>query len=205
MDFLTPEILPYSISFLIFLTFAFLEIMVLILGWGLFDFLDDILPTSQSDLDLNSNSSLGDFFSYVNPNKVPFSMVLISLFFVFSFIGTLLINIFGLLPLFISLPITFVLTLFSLRHITSLIAKVLPKETSEVVSTNSFIGKKVLILDSIAKRDLPARAKIKDIYGEMHYIRVEPLNDNDTFHEGENVLIIEKKGLIFFVEKTLNF
>ncbi|CAA6825761.1 MAG: Unknown protein [uncultured Sulfurovum sp.] len=205
MEFSATELLPYSISFLIFLMFSLLEIMVLILGWGIFDFLDDMFPSHQGDVDLDAQSSLGSFFAYMNPEKVPFSMVLLSLFFIFAFTGTLIQNIFGSMSLSISLPIATILTFILLRHTTTLIAKVLPKETSEVVSTDSFIGKKAFILDPSTKRDLPARAKVKDVYGEIHHIRVEPLNDEDIFHEGENVLIMEKKGLIFFVEKTLEF
>ncbi len=205
MQFLAPEMLPYSVSFLIFLTFAFLEVMVLLLGWGMFDILDDLFSPEQADVDLNIQTSLGSLFAYINPHKVPFSMLLISFFFVFAFLGTLIQNIFGLLPLLITLPISSILTFISLRHISSFIASLLPKETSEVVSTDSFVGKKALILDPIAKEDLPARAKIKDIYGEVHYIRVEPLNPKETFKEGDIVLIIEKKGLIFFIEQPLKF
>ena len=205
MDFLSAEMLPYSISFLIFLTFAFLEVMVLILGWGLFDFLDDFFTPQQGDLDLDAQSSLGSFFSFINPNKVPFSMVLISLFFIFSFFGALIQTIFGLLSLTITLPIVIVLSLVSLRHVSIMIGNLLPKDTSEVVSTDSFIGKKALILDPKTKKDLPARAKIKDVYGEIHYIRVEPLSSDDLFYEGDTVLVLEKSGLIFFVEKSLEF
>lgn len=205
MNFLAAEMLPYSISFLIFLTFACLEFMVLILGWGIFDFLDDLFTPQQGDLDLDGQSSLGSFFAYINPDKVPFSMVLISLFFIFSFFGYLLQTLFGAIILSISIPIVTILTLISLRHLTILIAKLLPKDNSEVVSTDSFIGKKALILDPVSKKNLPARAKIKDIYGEIHYIRVEPLSSEDIFYEGESVLVIEKLGLLFLVEKTLTF
>jgi hypothetical protein len=88
---------------------------------------------------------------------------------------------------------------------TTLIGNLLPKETSEVVSTDSFIGKKALLLDPKAKKNLPARAKVQDVYGETHYIRVEPLSAEEVFYEGEIVLIIEKSNLIFLVEKSLKF
>jgi hypothetical protein len=76
------------------------------------------------------------------------------------------------------------------------------KETTEVVSTDSFIGKKATILDPVAKKDFPARAKVKDVYGETHYIRVEPFDKADIFIEGDEVIVIEKSNLIFFVEKS---
>jgi len=204
MNFLAPEMLPYSVAFMIFAIIAFLEFVSLFLGWAIFGFLDDIIITNHSDIDIGSTSSLSGFFGYINPQKVPFSMVLVSFFFIFGFTGTLLVNIFGLLPLFITLPIVVIITFVLLRHITNIIGKVLPNETTEVVSTDSFIGKRAIILDPNAKRDLPARAKMTDVYGSNHYIRVEPLGENDTFVEGDEVIIMEKSKSIFYVEKRLD-
>ena len=198
MNFSAPEMLPYSVAFMIFAIFAVLEFSSLLLGWGIFSFLDNIF-----DIDIETETSLGGFFGFVNPQKVPLSMVLISFFFIFSFLGSLIQNIFGLLPLILTLPIVLVLTFILLRHTTNIISKVMPKETTEVVSTDSFLGKKATILDPMAKRGLPARAKIRDIYGESHYIRVEPMVDDDIFKEGDEVLVIEKLGSIFLVEVSL--
>jgi len=200
MNFLAPEMFPYSVAFMIFAIFAVLEFSSLLLGWGIFSFLDNIF---DADVDIDAQTSLGNFFGFVNPQKVPFSMVIISFFFIFSFVGTLLQNILGLLPIIITLPTVLIVSLILLRHMTNIIGKLMPKETTEVVSTDSFLGKKAIILDPIAKRELPARAKIKDIYGEIHYIRVEPMSSEDVFKEGEEVLVIEKSGALFLVEMVL--
>jgi hypothetical protein len=204
MNFLAPEMLPYSVAFMIFAIIAFLEFTSLLLGWAIFGFLDNFLVSNHSDIHIESTSSLGNFFGYINPQKVPFSMVLISFFFIFGFMGTLLINIFGLLPLFVTLPIVVIITFVLLRHTTNIIGKILPNETTEVVSTDSFIGKTALILDPTAKRDLPARAKMSDVYGSNHYIRVEPLADDEVFSEGDEVIVMEKSESIFLVEKRLD-
>jgi hypothetical protein len=203
MHFLAPEMLPYTVAFMIFTIFAFLEFITLLVGLTLFSFLDDVFLSSHGDID--GETSIGSFFAYVNPKEVPLSMLLVSFFFIFSFMGALLQTIFGLLPLFVSLPLAVVLTFFLLRYMTTIIGNLLPKESSEVVSTDSFIGKKAFILDPKAKRNLPARAKVQDVYGETHYISVEPLSVEDIFYEGDTVLIIEKSNLIFLVEKSLKF
>ena len=203
MQFLAPEMLPYTVAFMIFVIFAFLEFITLLIGLTLFSFLDDVFVSNHGDIDVET--SIGSFFAYVNPKEVPLSMVLISFFFIFSFMGALLQSVFGLLPLVVSVPIVMVLTFFSLRYMTIIIGNLLPKETTEAVSTDSFIGKKALILDPKSQKGLPARAKIQDVYGETHYIRVEPLSAEDIFYEGDSVLIIEKSNLIFFVEKSLRF
>ncbi|NEW60508.1 YqiJ family protein [Sulfurovum sp. bin170] len=200
MEFSAPEMLPYSVAFMIFAIFAVLEFSSMILGWGIFAFLDDIFSI---DTDIEAETSLGNFFGFVNPQKVPFSMVLISFFFIFSFLGSLIQNIFGLLPIVLTLPIVLIITVVLLRHTTNIIGRVMPKETTEVVSTDSFLGKKATILDPLAKRGLPARAKIRDIYGESHYIRVEPMGDDDVFKEGDEIILIEKSGSLFLVSEKI--
>ncbi|MEA3490513.1 MAG: DUF1449 family protein [Campylobacterota bacterium] len=203
IDFLAPEMLPYSVALMIFAIIAFLEFVSLLLGWAIFGFLDDIIITNHSDIHIESTGLVSGFFGYINPQKVPFSMVLVSLFFIFAFIGTLLQNIFGLLPLIITLPIVTFLTFILLRHLTNIIAKILPNETTEVVSTDSFLGKTAVILDPKAQRGLPARAKTRDVYGSDHYIRVEPLEEKETLIEGEEVIVMQKVKSVFYVEKRL--
>ncbi len=201
MDFLAPEMFPYSVAFMIFIIIAFLEFISLLLGWAIFGFLDEIFISNHSDIQIDTSSPISGFFGYINPQKVPFSMVLVSFFFIFGFIGTLLQNILGLLPLIITLPIVIFFTFILLRHITNIIGKILPNETTEVVSTDSFIGKIAIILDLKAKRNLPARAKLIDVYGSNHYIRIEPLQEEETLIEGDEVIIMEKGKSIFYVEK----
>lgn len=203
MDFLAPQMLPYTVAFMIFAIIAFLEFTSLILGWAIFGFLDDILVSNHSDIHIEGTGLVSGVFGYINPQKVPFSMVLVSLFFVFGFIGTLLQNILGLLPLGITLPLVIVFTFIALRHITNIIGKLLPNESTDVVTTDSFIGKKAIILDPKSQRNLPARAKITDVYGSNHYIRIEPLQKEETLLEGEEVIVMEKAKSIFYVEKYL--
>jgi len=202
MDFFATQMLPYTIAIMIFAIFAFLEFASMLFGWGIFSFLDSIFDIDL-DADLEAQGALSNFFGFVNPQNVPFSMVLISFFFLFGFLGTLLQNIFGLMPLWMSLPIVLIVTIVLLRNLTNLLAKIMPKEVSEVVSTDSFIGKKATILDPKATSTLPARAKVKDIYNQEHYIRVKPLDGSKTLYENDIVLIVRKDGDIFLVEESL--
>lgn len=203
MNLLAPEMLPYSVSILIFAIFALLEVLSFLLGWGIFSFLDDLFDVEHSDIELDNSTTLGGLFSYLNPQRVPFSMVILSFFFLFGFLGHLLQKIVGLFPLWITLPVTLLLSLVLLRHITGFIGRVLPRETSEVVSVESFIGKQAMILDPVSQKELPARAKLKDAYGAIHYIRVEPFHEEDKFYEGDQVIVLEKRESIFLVEKAL--
>ncbi len=203
LPFLTPQMLPYSVSFLVFMIFASLELLSFLLGWGIFDFLDDFFDAGHADMESDATTTLGGFFSYLNPHKVPLSMVILSFFFLFGLTGNLLQTLIGVYPLSVTIPVVLPITLVALRHTTSQIGKVIPRETTEVVSSDSFIGKEAVILDPVATRGNPARAKLRDVYGSMHYIRVEPHSEEDTFKEGDKVIVLEKDKSIFRVEKSM--
>ncbi|MEM7170782.1 MAG: YqiJ family protein [Pseudomonadota bacterium] len=79
------------------------------------------------------------------------------------------------------------------------LAKIMPKEETEAVSRTSFIGKIATITLGEAKQGLPAEAKLKDHYGQAHYIRVEPDDPATTFPTGSEVLVVRQSGSIFRV------
>jgi len=194
VELLSNQLLPYSIAFAVFLLFGILELLSLIIGVGVSEFIN---------VDYNSDFSLGGMFSYLNPQKIPLSMVIISFFFIFGFMGIALNNLFGILELYISLPIIAIITIVLVRHLTQLLDRILPKKTTQAVSQESFIAQIGVIVDTISKRGTPARVKLKDRFNEIHYIRVEPMNDDEIFKEGDEVVILSKKGAIFLGHKRV--
>ena len=210
--FLDPRMLPYSISLAIFFIFVFIEIISLLIGIGIFDFLDnidfDFDFDTESDIPLtevNNSFSIGAFFGYINPKRVPLSMLLMVFFFLFSFYGAMIQEVLGYISLLITLPIVAFATFISIRYVSSLLSYIIPQVESSAVSVESFIGFEAIILDPISKKNYPARAKVKDKYKNEHYIRVEPLNENEEYKEGDRVIIIQKSknSNIFFVDISL--
>ena len=211
MDFfLDSRMLPYSISAMVFLIFVTLEIISLLIGIGVFDFLNDldlgIDHDHEIDVDVDSGAfTIGSFFGYINPKKVPFSMLLMTTFFIFSFYGAMLQDYLGFIPLLFTVPISLILTLISLRYISIFLSFILPKIETQAVKTDSFIGKQATIIDKIAKKDYPARATLIDQFQTKHYIRVEPFNQNEQYLENDRVLVVQKKknSNIFYVDISL--
>ena len=56
-----------------------------------------------------------------------------------------------------------------------------------------------MITQGTAARGKPAEAKIKDRHGNIHYVRVEPLDDDAVFPKGSDVRLIRKRGNKFYV------
>ncbi|MGB0534615.1 MAG: OB-fold-containig protein, partial [Paracoccaceae bacterium] len=60
-------------------------------------------------------------------------------------------------------------------------------------------GHRGVITQGTATRGHPAEAKIKDRHDNIHYLRVEPLEDDGVFPQGSDVTLIRKRGDKFFV------
>ncbi len=204
--FLDYRMLPFSILGAVFLIFVAFEIISLLIGIGVFDFLNDIDLGIDHDMDIDGSTfSIGSFFAYINPKKVPFSMLLMVMFFMFSFFGAMIQDTLGYMPLTATIPISLILTFFLLRYISSFLSLILPKLETEAVGVDSFIGKEATIIDKISKRDYPARAKLIDEFKSEHYVRVEPFNENEQYLEGDRVLVVQKmkNSNIFYVDISL--
>ncbi len=62
---------------------------------------------------------------------------------------------------------------------------------------SSFVGEEVEIVIGTSRSGFPAEAKFKDMYGQLHYIMVEPEDAEIEFKQGTKVVLTEKKGSTF--------
>ncbi len=75
----------------------------------------------------------------------------------------------------------------------------MPSDETEAVSTEEFIGVVAVITVGMAAENSPAQARLKDRFGQTHYVMVEPENADETYSAGERVLIVRKAGAAFRV------
>ena len=110
------------------------------------------------------------------------------------------------LPSFIIGPIAFFLAIFFARYVSKGLSKVIFKDETTAVSSESFIGHLATITTGTAKRGLQAEARLKDKHNQNHYVYVEPDEDGAEFKAGEEVLLIkmEKDGTFRCIEDELN-
>lgn len=109
------------------------------------------------------------------------------------------------LPSFIIVPIAFFLAIFFARYISKGLSKVVFKDETTAVSSESFVGHLATITTGIAKRGLKAEARLKDKHNQNHYVYVEPDENDAEFKAGEEVLLIkmEKNGTFRCIEDEL--
>jgi len=216
-NFAAPENALFAVSIIVFLLIALVQFVAFIMGLEAFSFLDDLLPDLGGDFDGDADLDIGDvapsfmdsILSMLKIGKVPLVFSIIAFLFLFPFFGynmQLITNHagIGLLPMWISGPVAFMVTLPFLRWSNQVMAKVLPKDETSAVSRESFIGRMATITLGKVSFEHAAEAKLKDSLGNTHYIMVVSDLEGECFEQGEHVLIVGERGNHFSVIANTN-
>ncbi|GAA6208703.1 hypothetical protein NBRC116601_19960 [Cognatishimia sp. WU-CL00825] len=226
-SFLAPEAIPFAIALAVVAGLFILEILSALLGvtvLGLggegpdididpdFDLSMDI--DVDGNIDFDALSVTGDIadspiapsgvLTWIGARDVPFLIWLVSFLTTFGLIGLIIQSITtGLIggPMFmwLAVALTIVPALSVTRLIANWVALIMPKTESSAMRTRFLGGHRGTITQGTASRGKPAEAKIKDRHDNIHYIRVEPLEDDGVFRQGSDVTLIRKRGDKFFV------
>lgn len=209
--FFEPSVLPFTISFGIMgLIFVFEAIMMMFGGLNLSTLLPDFHIDGDVDIDPEHFfSGWSDLLvSWTLIGKVPV-IILIALWTGgFGLSGIAIQNIShafvgNTLPIWLALIIALPFTLLFTKISGSVLAKIMPKEISFVVERKDFLGQVATINIGTARYDLPAEAKLKDAYGNLHYVRVKPEVSEDEFAVGTQVLLLkEEKNGVYLAIRT---
>jgi len=220
--FLSPHSAPFAICLLVVLGLFILELLSAVMGSSIlgiggdgvdldldldveadFDLSGDInLDAPDADVELADGPS--GILTWLGVRNVPFLIWLVSFLTVFGLFGLILQSVVdGIIgtPLYASLASAIVLVpaLGVTRVISNWVAILMPKTESSAMRLRFLGGHRGVITQGTAARGKPAEAKIKDRHDNFHYLRVEPLDDDEVFPQGSDVTIIRKRGDKFFV------
>lgn len=208
MDLFSPALAPFMAALILLALILALEVGGLLFGATVSGMIDNALP-GLGEADAPDGLGAGGGFveqalSWLYVGKVPMLIVLASFLTGFGLTGFVLQSAahgaFGAaLPVWIAGPVAFLAALPATRFLAIAFSRVMPKEESDAVSLDSFIGRIALVLRGEARRGKPAEAKLSDSRGAAHYVLVEPLDDDSVFAQGSEVLLIEKRGAVFRV------
>ncbi|WP_162617643.1 YqiJ family protein [Yoonia maritima] len=211
---------PFSIALAVTAGLFLIEIFSLFLGatvLGLggegpdidvdadFDLTADIdIEPLEIDVAGDVAATPSDILTWIGARDVPFLIWLVSFLTMFGLFGlgiqSLATSLLGT-PLFtlLAVVIATVPALAVTRVIANWVGLIMPKTETSAMRVRFLGGHRGTITQGTATRGHPAEAKIKDRHGNMHYLRVEPLDDDGVFHEGSDVTLIRKRGDKFFV------
>ncbi|WP_395340409.1 YqiJ family protein [Ningiella sp. W23] len=189
----------FSIAIGIVFFLGLLEAFGLLIGISLAAFLDNISPI---DVDLSADPDISasgpsDALSWLCLNRLPL-MVWLVLFltcfgitgYTINFLSASFFNIYfaGVISISAALIAGLLLT----ARIGRVLARIIPKNESSAVSSSSFSGKLATITTGTARWGSPAEASVIDDFNQKHYVMVEPIESDQVFASGQQVVLVQK-------------
>ena len=199
------ETLPFVVALTIMMIIALLEGVSTLLGAGFSSVLETLVPDMDLGLDAPDMESPSAFFKalgWLRVGQVPLLMLLVILLTAFGLIGLSLQAMAQAftgsgLPLALAVLLSGLLSLPVVRVTAGLLNRVMPKDETEAVSAESFIGRTAVITLGSACKGKPAQAKLRDQHGLWHYILVEPDLEHEQFAQHQSVLVVRKSGAVY--------
>jgi len=204
---LASQNMPFTVALAVMLIIAFLEGVSTLLGAGIFSFIDSLLPELDIDADMDSpdfesSGLFSKLLGWLRIGEVPVIMLLVIFLTAFGLIGLGLQSfaqgtLGSLLPgSFASIPAV-LLGFPIVRLCGGILGKFMPKDETEAVAETSFIGRIAVITLGNASPGNPAEAKLRDKFGQTHYVMVEPDVSDERFENGTQVVLVRQQGAIF--------
>ncbi|MBK17877.1 MAG: hypothetical protein CMM52_03435 [Rhodospirillaceae bacterium] len=226
--------LPFAVALGLMLGIAVLEGVMTLLGAGISQAIDSLLPESLGDVDLDADldiapdmdsvdgsgadfgdaqigspTALSKLLGWLCVGKVPVLILLVTFLTVFGLAGLFVQSVVhgitgALLPGVVASIPAFIIAVPSVRLFGSGVARLTPKDETAAVTSKSFVGRIATITIGTARKGEPAEAKLQDTHGQTHYVMVEPEKAEDAFDAGTQVLIIQKEGARFIAILNTN-
>ena len=223
-QFFAPQNLPFAVALTIMLILGLVEGMGMIIGLGVSDLLDSLLPDmdvdADVDLDIDIDSpdlsgghgvevghldQIGPFtrmLSWLRVGRVPILILMVIFLLSFGLGGLILQAVIASfvgepLPTIVAVVPALLVAIWSMNVLGGLAQKIVPRDESSAVSQDSFVGHVAVITTGAAETGKPAQARLRDKYQQAHYLMVEPDIEGEVLGEGEEVLIVRKEGSAF--------
>jgi len=188
-DFLTaPANLPFAVALVLMLMIGIVEAAGLGLG--------------GADVDADVHAGGGDLLGWLGIGQIPLLMVLVVLLAIFGMVGItgqgVARSLFGApLSPWIAGPAAFAAALPLTGLAARGLARILPGDETTAVSLASLVGRRATITVGTARQGHPARAAVRDVHGQVHYVMVEPSGERQSVPEGGTLLLVRREGEIF--------
>ncbi|HVF09980.1 MAG TPA: YqiJ family protein [Abditibacteriaceae bacterium] len=152
--------------------------------------------------DVDGHDLGSQILTWLHVGQIP-SMILLIVFLLAFGAGGLVIQavlksaVGVLLPAGWAVAAAFTLALPGTRIMGGLLKPLLPRDETEAVSRESFVGCEAQIMAGTARQGAPAEARLRDRFGRSHYILVEPDKDDAVFRSGSTILILKRQDAIY--------
>ena len=189
---------PYNLPFA-----AALVVMAMLLVIQLLGFLD-------FDLDLDADGDgaigagpLGGLLTVLGLGRVPLTIWLVVFLLVFAGIGVsgqaLADSLTGApLDRWLAAVLAGAAALPLTAGIARPLGAILPQDETSAVDIAALVGRRAVITDGVARKASPARARVRDAFGQDHYVMVEPHEADSQLLAGDEILLVRREGNQFY-------
>ncbi|MGH6782517.1 MAG: OB-fold-containig protein, partial [Sphingomonadaceae bacterium] len=103
----------------------------------------------------------------------------------------------ALLPGWIAAPAAGVAALPVTGLLARGLARILPQDETTAIDLGDLVGLSATIVVGRATEGAPAKARVRDHFGQTHYVMAEPDNHGQALSEGEEILLVRREGHVF--------
>ncbi len=216
---LQPAVIPFAVALGIMLTLAVIELVTVLIGFGLSGVIDSLLPDvdlPEVDLDLDGGEAVdgisspgvfGSFAAWLCIGRVPALIIFIAFLTAFGLSGVIIQQVAqsvsgAMLGTLVAVAVALLVSLPLTRYFALAFAWIMPQEETEAVEQQSFLGQVAQVIRGTARPGEPAEAKLADRFGTVHYLLVEPEEGNPDLTAGSKVLILEKRGATYLAAEA---
>lgn len=210
--FANASVLPFSVALGMMVGLFVIELFATVIG---FHPIDSFLPDFDAHIDAGAEGAglemhglgLGAVLGWFHFGRVPALLILSLGLAGFGTVGTLG-QLFAhkwmgaYLPLLIIVPLGVLGAVVLTRYGGLVLAQIMPRDESNVVSRDKFVGQVAKIVHGTASHERKAEACLVDAYGISHYFLVQPAADQTAIGQGEEVLIVAAEEAHYVVVRA---
>jgi hypothetical protein len=201
--FLSQNVLFYS-ALLLTVALCAVEVILLLIGLSSVDATGLDSLDGQGDVTGSTSGILG----YLNVGRLPFTLFFATACAVFGLTGLAIqqasFAVSGqILPMGFATPLALVGAVPGTRWIGGFLGRLMPKTETTALSKQDLVGLTASVTLGEAKRGSPAQARVRDQFGQNHYVMVEPAGAEETLSEGQDVLLTQRADNYYYATRAM--
>lgn len=210
----SPETYPFSVALVLMLLIGLLELVSLFTS-GFTQSLDGLLPESLLEssppevrLPLDEMGAGLRLLDWLYVGKVPLMMLLVIALAVYGAMGWVLQNVFhsisgSLMNVYLAMVLVAMLSLPMIRLFAAAWYKIMPKDETTAIGADALIGRVGVVVLGIASANQSAQVRVKDQFGQQHYIMAVADGGSDL-PQGTLVLLVSRQGHLYHIIENVN-
>lgn len=192
---LSTDNVPFVAALVLMLLIGLVEALGLGAGLVVGEGIDGL----HGDVNVDTPSLL----SWINVGRLPLLMLIVVFLFAFGIaglIGQRIVTAFlgQPAPWFLASPLALLVAVPATRSFGRGVAKIMPRDETSAVSRDSLVGRVAVIVTGEARHASAAQARVRDEFGQVHYVMIEPDDVSDVFAQGASVLLVRYAGAKYF-------